>query len=31
VLALKDLMGFLAAKLDLEGDFMSHAPHPVGH
>jgi Zn-dependent protease/predicted transcriptional regulator len=29
VLALKDLMGFLASKMDLEGDFRSHTPHPL--
>jgi Zn-dependent protease/CBS domain-containing protein len=29
VIALKDLMGFLASKMDLEGDFLSRAPHAL--
>ncbi len=29
VIALKDLMGFLATKLDLEGDFLSGSPHAI--
>jgi CBS domain containing-hemolysin-like protein len=31
VLALKDLVGFLATKLDLEGDGSSHTPHALSH
>jgi CBS domain-containing protein len=30
VIALKDLIGFLASKLDLEGDSRSGAPHAIG-
>ncbi len=29
VIALKDLIGFLATKLDIEGDFLSGSPHAI--
>lgn len=29
VVALRDLMNFLAAKLDIEGDFLPGSPHEV--